>query len=76
MSQEKIRLQVPASPETVRKIEELAELLGMTPAQMSARLLEQAVSSDEWVIKFISVPLDRVRKIIRGERARKDVSPG
>lgn len=52
--QDSIRVQVPLTPETVRRIDELAERMKLPRGRMSALLVEAAIDDHEWIINAVT----------------------
>lgn len=69
ISEEKLRVQVIVSKETVKKIEELAELMDMSTSRMCARLLEEGINDNEWIIRKIAAPLRKIMKKFGGAKS-------
>lgn len=52
--QDSIRVQVPLTPETIHKIDELAARMKLSRGRMSALLVEAAIEDHEWIIKAVT----------------------
>lgn len=69
---EDIRVQVPLSVDTVRKIDELAARLKVGRGRMVAMLLEQGLEDNEWIIRFVtSGVMSPIREIVEGWKQKK-----
>ena len=63
------RLQVPITDESLRRIDELAELVGRSRADIAGVLLEEGLNDADWVIRHITAPIlkmqDRIRRLYK-----------
>lgn len=57
MSDKKVRLQVMVDQEIADKIKKLAALLNGSESGVAAKLLEEAIKDNEWVIRRIAAPI-------------------
>lgn len=58
----KVRLQAMVDKDLAEKIRQLADALRISESAMVSALLEEAVSTDEWIIRITAA----VKRIIRG----------
>lgn len=66
------RAQVMLKPETMERIDELANRLKMSRSQFLAILIEQGLDDNEWIIKIVSSRyLDPVRDAIKSWNTNK-----
>lgn len=56
----KVRVQVMVDAEIVERIDELAELLGGSRSGLTARLIEEALNDNEWIIRHIAAPMRKM----------------
>jgi len=76
IGEDMVRLQVIVDRETAARIQECADAMGASVSRMSARLLVAAVDDNEWMIKNVFGPANRLQKRLRklkpsGEKPEK-----
>lgn len=70
-----VTMQVRVDRQTAETIADLADALQISPTQMAARLLREAAKDNAFIIKWISRPLDRAFKRMRGRRSSQHGAP-
>jgi len=74
----KVKLQVVVDSELARKIDELADKMKMSRSQFVAEMLEENISSEEWMVDFVTsrfmAPVRDVIQSLRNKKQKKNLA--
>lgn len=70
-----VRVQVPLHPETVKRIDALADRFEIGRGRMAAMLLEEGLDDNEWVIQVVTSRFMKpVRQLVDGWKGKRQAS--